>query len=1037
MASSNLSPRSLFRGLALTRLLSWVAIPVFVLLYLRAIVWLMPARLWPVAQPFADLAIQQHSFIQILTAVISGLCAFFFCWPWEGRRLVGRWSYYIGLGFTTICAQYGLSFIESQLNYGVGWGVSAIDQITSVLMYLCSGLANLLFLAAARILLNKNRTIQEIHFTKVSDKFGRLTHSISGAFAEFRGAIPRWAWILAFISPLAVLDGRPEFVWVRFPDAIFSAYCFIWLGYAIAINFNVRRRAVLAGLTLVIALTYGAGRLVYAANPIISYSSTDSSSSSFLLPWIRNVIGNDVQEETLRSNARTGRSDTSKDFLDSAIYLLLLPIRFALFLSAFSLYLLFIISINDFRYALSDATSRRRDYLSRDGVVGAIGQSLGADVVSLFIRLPGSSERRVLPLIWHVNHINRSEDSGDPFPIKRDPLLVRVMEQEGGQLLVSSTDDTSGSDSSVDNFEPQATLLAPVKFHGGVIGALQVQFRGYGKSNFTTLQKLNLMADLLAPSVQDFRSLAAIDQVGVRFGRLQIDYRKNGFEEATKRMVEVVHDVLSPLATGLHIEIGFLPIRYVYPKDDAYQEMLGQSVDHDTRVNQIANIVFDPEIRVEKRRMLVRMGGKDREEYLSLGWLVLAMRAEKDQFSDPTLAAHHLSRKAIASITADGLLDFAREFFGEIIKTLGLEFNKESLSREEWFENITAATRRAGLSWVVATDSNNEELQGEPYHIKTITNLSSREKSILSEQPLVAIVANSQEQSPGCIIRLNLPKSKHQLWFGVARIAFGQELDCESPWKSFLIDLAEVADVALHSVHERQEAEAEKLKAIQYQGVMAIAVTTGTLMHQLLNMIKDQLSATEALEEELNEEGVMLTPRCANLLKGMRRSAVLMRELTEAFKGVTKMEDRRPCSVREAAEQAIKLFHVSLMQKRIEVRMSIPPNIEADVPYYIAAFTLANVIGNAKDAIQANGEIDIEVEDHAEFILCHVSNNGPEIPIEVQDGLFKFGKSGKHGHNGWGLYFVDKSLKENGGDIRLAYSTAGATRFTVRLPKPR
>src|SRR4029079_9213419 len=110
----------------------------------------------------------------------------------------------------------------------------------------------------------------------------------------------------------------------------------------------------------------------------------------------------------------------------------------------------------------------------------------------------------------------------------------------------------------------------------------------------------------------------------------------------------------------------------------------------------------------------------------------------------------------------------------------------------------------------------------------------------------------------------------------------------------------------------RQETEIEKVKAAQYQGVMTIAVTTGTLMHQLVNMIKDQLFATESLEEALEDSAIKLDASGSKLLSAMKRSAGQMRELTEAFKNVAKMEDRRPCSIAEATEQAMKLFRVSL-----------------------------------------------------------------------------------------------------------------------------
>jgi signal transduction histidine kinase len=218
---------------------------------------------------------------------------------------------------------------------------------------------------------------------------------------------------------------------------------------------------------------------------------------------------------------------------------------------------------------------------------------------------------------------------------------------------------------------------------------------------------------------------------------------------------------------------------------------------------------------------------------------------------------------------------------------------------------------------------------------------------------------------------------------------------------------------------------------------MTIAVTTGTLMHQLLNMIKDQLFAAESLEEESKQPGVMLNAKSDNLIRAMKHSAVQMRELTEAFKSVTQMGGQKPCLIKEAAEQAMRLFKVSLVQRRIKVTIDSSTAIQADVPFYVPAFALANLIGNAKDAIWSNGEISIEAEDNGDSVLCHVTNSGPEIPYDVREGLFQFGVTSKPGHNGWGLYFVEKALIENRGSIWLNYSNETGTRFTLRLPKQR
>jgi len=430
--------------------------------------------------------------------------------------------------------------------------------------------------------------------------------------------------------------------------------------------------------------------------------------------------------------------------------------------------------------------------------------------------------------------------------------------------------------------------------------------------------------------------------------------------------------------------------------------------------------------------MYVRTGDDDVAKRPVLGALGLAIPAEKDVFSQPTLAAYYLNRKTVASLAADGILDLARNFFGSIVKDLGVDFSKETLSREEWFAAISNAIQRAQLLWVVAVNQDSEDLPEE--QVEFFPELTHVEKETLRNEAL-STVSSSEEADFRQAIRLNLRRSKHQLWIGVKRNGFGQELTFQSPWRAFLIDLADVADSALKTLQDRQVAEVEKLQTAQYQGVMTIAVTTGTLMHQLVNMIKDQVFATESLEEALDDNEIRLSASGARLLSAMKRSAGQMQELTEAFKSVTKMEERKPCSIKDAAEQAMKLFQVALMQRRIETRILVAPEIQANVPFHVAAFALANLIGNAKEAIRANGTIRVEAEEVDNSILCHVTNSGPRISGDEQKVLFKFGKTSKQGHNGWGLYFVSKSLQENGCGINLD-TASPETRFTIRLPKP-
>lgn len=1038
----DLSPRHLSKPSASLKRLSWITILLLIIPFL-AIAWFL-LNAWSVALPFARLFSDYPSLVRFTTAVLCAICALFFLWPREGARLVGRWGDYVGLAFLTLSVQYALRFSQLQIAGFLNSTAEVAFSYASLLtIYVLSAANNLLFLAAARRLLNQNMKERKGEpFTGHGEISARLGDRGQNAFAEFHSDIPTWALVVALVTPIiALFDARPGFLLARLPDAIFSAYCICWFGYAVAINLNVRRRVVLSALALFISLFYGAGQLIWATNPVIAYAVSPQSSSIFLFPWIRETLSRELAAETNRVPLGT---DGAEVFLDSAVFITFLPLRFGLFVVAFTLYLLFLVSLNDFRRALQETTNERKDYLSSDGIVRSIGDSLGAKRTTLFIRIPGSKKTKVLPLVWSTERDDMHPESARERPVEDEPLLLRMMEEGVEEILMASTGEatsTNGTQAVESSRNP--LLLVPIKFQGGVIGGVKVELGGYDKFNFTTLQKFRLMVQIIAPAVQDFRALAAVDQIGYRLTRLHVDYPKGGFVEATRLIVEVLDDVLTPLATGLVIEIGFSPIKHTCTSYGADAEVLKELVSSGAGSEEGIQVVkSDANIGLNSRELLIRVGGQEEEEhgqaFLSIGRLTFAIPAERDEVSRPTLAGYHLCRNVVASLTADGVLDFARDFFSLVIKDLGVKLNKEDLSQEEWFEAISSTARSAGLSWIAVMESTSEVRRVEQTlaHV-SFSGLSEEEKTLLLKQPLSTVATVPPELSAHHIIRLHLVQSKRSLWLGVVRREFGPELDFESPWKGFLHDLAEVADAALGNIQKRHEAETEKLNAAMSQGVMTIAVTTGTLMHQLLNMIKGQLSATEVLEEELTHSGAELNARSSTLLRAMRNSAEQMRRLTEAFNNVTRMDERHPCSVRSAAEQAVQLFHLSLMQRKIQVNMNISSETVTDIPFHVVAFALANLISNAMDAIRSDGVIDIEAEEDKDSILCHVTNNGPEIPPEVLTSLFRFGKSAKPGHNGWGLYFIDRSLKENGGGIQLAYSAPAATRFTIRLPRGR
>lgn len=1039
----------------------WVWIALFFAAYLAVAFSLsFYTEVWQAVQPYAELLIRHPGLVTFSTCILCSGCAWFFIWPREGSRFIGRWGDYVGLAFATFAVQSGFRFLEIRLEGQIDpSSLAAFTHVKTVVVYVGSALNNLLFLAASRVLLRRSapRTFRPIK--EDPRVLAQLKAKFLNALAEFGAVVPTWAIICAVVAQFAISESWRSIPWARYPDALFSLYCLSWFGYAVAVNLNIRRRKVLAASAMLIALLYGGGQVVYATNPVIAYAAVQENPTSFATRLVKDTIGDRVSKlkdgtaenrlikpggEAAGDKAAEPKDAASQDvrrqndittFLDHAIIAVLLPMKLALFLPAFCLYLLFfIISINDMRPALFESISRRKDYLSSDGIVRAIANAIGADKVSLYIRIPGrhemptGKEERALPLVWHKDAGGVEDSQAELVPIKDYPALTRIMREEGSEVLGS---DNSSPAAGSRHDENRSQWWVPIRFHGGVIGALQADLVG-DRRNHTTLQKLRLMTELIAPSVQDYRSLAAVDQMGFRFTHLQVEYPKDNFEESTKRVAAVLHDVLSPRASGLIIEIGFFDIAHFVAESERDEKLIrGQKVDSWREDGEKQLIDEDPTVMLEKSMMVIRVRETEHQEnglikLLPIGGLMFTIPAERDEFSRPTLAAYYLNRKALASLAADNVFDLARDYLGEIVHDLGVELSKETLSHRTWFAAVQSAVLRSGVLWVVAA----KDLYGEEQKpIALDPAQTEAERKALFAEPLRSPDAATTPASH--TVSVALPKSKHRLWLGVERAGFGPELNFESPWRVFLGDLAKVADAALDSVRTQQEAEL----AIQNQGVITIAVTTGTLMHQILNMIGDQMLATESLEEESRKPTVQLDDRCRNLIRSLRTSAMHGLELTKAFKSVTQMEGPWPCNVRETAEEALKLYRVSLKHRGIEVVIDPSTDVCADVPFFVPAFSLANLIGNARDAIWSQGRIRIDAEEKGQFIECHVTNNGPEIPPPVQKTLFEFGKSSKHGHNGWGLYFVKRALIENGGDIWLAHSNEESTSFTILLPR--
>lgn len=901
-----------------------------------------------------------------------------------------RWAMFFGWAFAVFAIQYAIYIVQNHLQPSPIDGEAAAKGVNTIFLWLvafCSISNNLLFLAAARDLRDKVP------------------------------ALPKWAWDLALVSLLSILDVW----WARLPDAIFSAYCFGELSYALSVNLSFRPRF-FAMITLTAGFCYALVHVKYGLNPLLANANiADLASYQDKLQFL--------------------------DQLDKAV---VLPLKFSFFLSALILLLrsLVIFTASDIEKMSKQIVDGRSEYLTSEGIVKSMGETVRADAVELLVKLPGIQNNLMALFKWPEGVNPQSEPQIAPLPSGMESIEGWILleragafpPKSGGEYFIHR--DSYSSIKHIVSVDNNMLIVGvPVRYHGAVIACLKIKWKIVGllgverllrKMNpspslrTTVISYVKRLADMIAPGVQSFREVAALNSFGSKFARLQVRKSATDIEGSVETITEYLHDVLSPLTTHVQIEMGFR----------AFSKVQGEAPNAKEGLNKN----YAGQRSLLSSSLFVKIRQDEADNDFPIGQLVLAVPSGRDEIGRPTLATNERYRRAVASLVSDAVLDSARDHLSSILNDLGVRLNSENtLNIGGWFQWVEKAAKDAGLLWAVTKQLGISPLLGSPIGISVIDGLRQSSQQNGDAPYRYWPIDPPIEQLHG-VIEIRLPDTGAQVWFGVARAGFGIELDFPSPWRVFIEHFAEIADAALVRLTAAVEMENLLTEAAKYQGLATVAVTTGTIIHQVVNLIKDLTGPTDMLLEAYNNDDLKCDSYTGRLIEVMSESAHRLLELTSNITNVTKLNESRPCSLHDATLESTKLYDTSINRYGIKLINKVSSDIAIDIFFYVAALAIANLISNAKDAIAKSGkgsQIVIEAEDVGDMVRCCITDDGPGIPDEIKDRVFDIGVTTKPDSGGWGLYLVARSLKENRGCIELSETGPSGTKFTICFPKER
>lgn len=225
---------------------------------------------------------------------------------------------------------------------------------------------------------------------------------------------------------------------------------------------------------------------------------------------------------------------------------------------------------------------------------------------------------------------------------------------------------------------------------------------------------------------------------------------------------------------------------------------------------------------------------------------------------------------------------------------------------------------------------------------------------------------------------------------------------------------------------------------VQAERLAAIGQTIAVLSHHIKNILQGIRGGSYLIEMGLAEHDENLIRRGWNIVEKNQAkiSALVMDMLTFSKE---REPDLRPANLNRVVGEVVELVQARAAEMHVEIHLQLADQIPEMVfdPQGIH-HALLNVVTNALDALAERpegGKVEIQTECDGHHARIHVRDNGPGIPPEELDNLFRPFVSTKGARGtGLGLPVSQKILLEHGGRILVQSQPGLGSCFTLELP---
>lgn len=244
--------------------------------------------------------------------------------------------------------------------------------------------------------------------------------------------------------------------------------------------------------------------------------------------------------------------------------------------------------------------------------------------------------------------------------------------------------------------------------------------------------------------------------------------------------------------------------------------------------------------------------------------------------------------------------------------------------------------------------------------------------------------------------------------------------------------IRKVVDLMNETTQEAMFADMEKNALSKSDDLAKRLEFINSKSRYVVHEIRNQLSICE-LYANIIEKHCELKDNvdCSNAIDCIKTAVKIAGSALMDLKSLDN-KDLQVYNVKDMVEKALLLAKVYAKDKNIEFKTTFDDknsSIFADESKFLAV--LVNIIKNAIEAIEKDGEVSVLTSIKDDYISIVIANNGSKIPEDVQQNIFKDGFTTKSTGTGIGLYVCKQSLEEQFAGLKLLKSDDNSTEFEI------